>query len=69
MEFEGQVVSCTMRKTERGGQERSKPIKTFGGVDSLHRFLCKLVPGDKIMLTRFKGIKESEILKGMLPVA
>ena len=32
MECECQVVSCTKRKIERGGRERSKLIKIFGGV-------------------------------------
>ena len=52
MEFEGQVVSCTKRKTERGGRERSKLIKTFGGValviEDLARGLKTLdFPGSK----------------------
>ena len=35
----------------------------------LHMLLCKLVPCDKIMLTRFERITKSEILMGKPLVA
>ena len=43
--------------------ESCKSIRIYL-LNILHMLLCKLVLGDKTMLTKFERIKKSEILKG-----